>query len=339
MVFSDIFQLKFKKLWWVDIIFYFAISALVATLFCYGIFLVKNNLQKKEISKIQIEISQFGSNQQKEHEKYVLNYQSKIRDFSNLLKNHRFASNVFAFMRGQTRPNIWFKQFGLTKSSNQVQFTGEAEDMNALARQVSAFETNKYVKSISAISSAVGFLSKIDFNFSITLDDSVFGYEYFVQENQTESPEENPQNQVFQQQEERSSEKAILTFSLTNPDIAGVIDENRNIALEVPFGTDITNLTPLITVSSNAVVLPASDVPQNFSNDVLYTVTAQDGSYQSYIAKVRILQEVVSANTPENNNRKSSNVFLISAIVVLMIIGVVVLAIIIIKRIKRLHGN
>ena len=35
---SAIFQIRTKKFWWMDVIFYFVISLLVATVFCYGIF-------------------------------------------------------------------------------------------------------------------------------------------------------------------------------------------------------------------------------------------------------------------------------------------------------------
>ena len=42
MDFSVIFQLRTKKFWWMDVIFYFVISALVATVLCYLIFLIKD---------------------------------------------------------------------------------------------------------------------------------------------------------------------------------------------------------------------------------------------------------------------------------------------------------
>jgi len=345
MVFSDILQIKFKKTWWVDAIFYFAISALIATLFCYGIFLAKNALIKNEITKVQTELLQFGSNQQKDHEKKVLEYQAKIKDFSDLLKNHKFASNAFAFMREQTRPNVWFKQFGFSRNSGQIQLTGEAEDMNALARQVSAFETNEYVKSISSVSSAVGMQAKVDFNFSITLNDNVFSYEYFSQENQPKPEEKKPVDQTAQQ-EQKSGEKAIVTFGLTNPAVSGAIDQDRNIMLNVPIGTDITKLAPLITLSPNATVLPASDVPQNFTNDVVYTVTAQDGSAQSYIVKVKFLQTTLPESSsaenmlPTSGSKKSSMSSWFNAVAIEIVIGVVIiLTIIIFKKIKKKNAS
>ena len=40
MDFSVIFQLRTKKFWWMDVIFYFVIYLLIATVLCYFIFLI-----------------------------------------------------------------------------------------------------------------------------------------------------------------------------------------------------------------------------------------------------------------------------------------------------------
>ena len=67
----------------------------------------------------------------------------------------------------------------------------------------------------------------------------------------------------------------------------GTVDEtNYTVTLNVPYGTDVKNLTPSIVISPSATVLPASNVSQDFTNPVTYIVTAQDGSVQNYIVKV-----------------------------------------------------
>ncbi|MCX6720938.1 MAG: hypothetical protein NTW11_03995 [Candidatus Staskawiczbacteria bacterium] len=177
MNFSAIFQIRTKKFWWMDVILYFVISLLVATLVCYVIFLTKNSLQEQEINNQIKALQTMGTDQQKEREKEVINYQSKISNFSGLLKNHEFASNVFVFMEAQTLPNVWFKQFSLDAKGNAVQLSGESDDMGALSRQVSVFEKNKYVKSIGALNSSIGELSRIQFNINLVLDKSIFSYD------------------------------------------------------------------------------------------------------------------------------------------------------------------
>ena len=84
-------------------------------------------------------------------------------------------------------------------------------------------------------------------------------------------------------------EKEILSFGFQNliPAVNGVInEENRTIVLTVPFGADITALAPAIIVSSGASVNPNNNTAQNFSNPIVYTVTAEDNSTQIYTITV-----------------------------------------------------
>ena len=117
-----------------------------------------------------------GTDQQKQQETEVINYQKKIKDFTNLLKNHEFASNVFAFMQAQTMPNIWFNQFSLDEKNNAVQLSGESDNMDAFSRQVAVFEKNKYVKNIGTFNSSLGESARIEFNMNLMLDQNIFNY-------------------------------------------------------------------------------------------------------------------------------------------------------------------
>ena len=56
MSFSELLQVKDKKVWWLDVIFYFVVSLAIATVFCYLIFLVKNNIQRKVFTVSDIKI-------------------------------------------------------------------------------------------------------------------------------------------------------------------------------------------------------------------------------------------------------------------------------------------
>ena len=62
----------------------------------------------------------------------------------------------------------------------------------------------------------------------------------------------------------------------------GSITGNGTIGIIVPYGADVTNLTPVIMISSGASVSPASGVAQDFTNPVKYTVTGADNSTQVY---------------------------------------------------------
>jgi len=89
----------------------------------------------------------------------------------------------------------------------------------------------------------------------------------------------------------QSSEKSISSFTLSglNPVVNGAIDNtNYTVSLTVPTGTDVTTLIPSISVSDYATVSPSSNVAQDFTNPVTYTVTAQDGSTQAYTVTVTV---------------------------------------------------
>ena len=80
-----------------------------------------------------------------------------------------------------------------------------------------------------------------------------------------------------------SSEKQITAFGFSLPPAVGVIDEiEKTITVALPLGTDISSLTPIINVSPKAKVSPASEVSQNFTEPVIYTVKAEDGSTAKY---------------------------------------------------------
>ena len=87
----------------------------------------------------------------------------------------------------------------------------------------------------------------------------------------------------------KSSEKQILSFSFYSPAVEATIMESaKTIVATVPTGTDLTALVPIINVSEKATVNPASGVRQDFTNTVMYTVTAEDGSQASYAVAVTV---------------------------------------------------
>ena len=96
-------------------------------------------------------------------------------------------------------------------------------------------------------------------------------------------------NQLSNPAATQNSSKSInsFVFSGLSPEVDGTVDNtNYAVNLNVSSGTDVTNLTPTITVSDNATISPNSGVAQDFTNPVTYTVTAQDGSIQDYTVTV-----------------------------------------------------
>ena len=66
----------------------------------------------------------------------------------------------------------------------------------------------------------------------------------------------------------------IISFKIGSSE-ASIIQDDRNIHIELPTGTDISSLTPELKVSADATYEPLG--AQDFTVPVIYTVLAQDG--------------------------------------------------------------
>jgi len=87
----------------------------------------------------------------------------------------------------------------------------------------------------------------------------------------------------------KSNEKAILEFRFSSPDVEATIDERlKSVEATVPYGTDVTDLEPIIVVSDEATISPNSGESMDFTNPVTYTVTAEDGSLAEYVVVVNV---------------------------------------------------
>jgi titin len=83
-----------------------------------------------------------------------------------------------------------------------------------------------------------------------------------------------------------SSNKTITGFSFSGIGVSEIIN-GTEIGITVPYGTGVTNLTPIITFNG-ASISPLSGVAQDFTNPVTYTVTAENTSIQNYIVTVSV---------------------------------------------------
>ncbi len=94
-----------------------------------------------------------------------------------------------------------------------------------------------------------------------------------------------------------SPENDILSFSLTEELCEAIIDaDNHTILIGVAGETNVTALSPTITISDLASISPESDVPQDFTNPVTYTVTAENGDEQEWTVSV----SVINLRCPQN---------------------------------------
>jgi hypothetical protein len=107
-----------------------------------------------------------------------------------------------------------------------------------------------------------------------------------------------------------SSAKAITAFSFTSPAATGVINENaKTISVTVPSGTNVTALVATFTTTGVSVKVDSTlqvsgSTPNNFTNPVLYTVTATDATTVTYTVTVTVATPTTGALIIDHNSVK-----------------------------------
>jgi hypothetical protein len=111
------------------------------------------------------------------------------------------------------------------------------------------------------------------------------------------------------EEEKLSSEASITGFEIESLNQVGTIS-GATITMSVPYGTDISNLSPTITVSEGATLTPASGLARDFTSTVGYTVTAEDGkTTSSYSVTISALDpDTVVISNFEVSNAESVDI-------------------------------
>ncbi|WP_131248824.1 hypothetical protein [Aquimarina atlantica] len=107
-----------------------------------------------------------------------------------------------------------------------------------------------------------------------------------------------------------NNENTIKSFVVTinSVDYTAEIDqENNTINLSLPYGTDLTQISPNIITSENASIIPALGVAQSFQSPKTYTITAENGDIRKYTITIiapndesKILSLVIDNKDSEN---------------------------------------
>lgn len=89
----------------------------------------------------------------------------------------------------------------------------------------------------------------------------------------------------------QSDASNITSFTLAEQIGDAIINtDDATVLIRVTDGTDVTSLVPSITISDGASINPLSGVSQDFTNPVIYTVTAESGAVKEWTVTVSSLQ-------------------------------------------------
>ncbi|WP_132434878.1 DUF5018 domain-containing protein, partial [Natronoflexus pectinivorans] len=87
----------------------------------------------------------------------------------------------------------------------------------------------------------------------------------------------------------RSHKKEILAFNVPDQISSEINQEEQTITITVPFGTDLSQITPTIELSEKASVTPESGMPVDFSEGiVVFTVRAEDRTTKEYTVIIEV---------------------------------------------------
>ena len=111
---------------------------------------------------------------------------------------------------------------------------------------------------------------------------------------------------------EKNNEANILSFKigiLHNIDL-DIDQEAKIISYSYPYGTDIKAISPLITVSTGATVKPESKQAQDFTNPVVYTVTAENGNTKEYTVTIMVKAFVTEISSATESLYLGESIFI-----------------------------
>jgi len=93
--------------------------------------------------------------------------------------------------------------------------------------------------------------------------------------------------------EENLPEAAIISFQFSgiSTQKSSISTDAKSVEITVPYGSSIKSLTPVIDITAGANIVPASKIPQNFSQPIYYVLTSAEGKKTVYKVSVISLKQ------------------------------------------------
>ncbi|MEP5611898.1 MAG: T9SS type A sorting domain-containing protein [Cyclobacteriaceae bacterium] len=108
-----------------------------------------------------------------------------------------------------------------------------------------------------------------------------------------------------------SAENDITSFTFSEIEAPATLNTGTHtVDAEAVAGTDISAITPTISISTASAISPNTGVEQDFTSTVIYTVTAEDGTPQSWnvtITEALATPTDITMSDPSIDENQSSN--------------------------------
>lgn len=163
-----------KVLPWQSILFSFALVALILAAGAYVVIYFSINRAAQEIESLEGEIAKRGTASEKQLEKDVLETQTKINFFSQIIEMHRKPSRLFPKLEERTHPQSWFSSFNLNLETGILELRGQTANFQTISQQISALREESSVKGLKLSDLSLAEEGQTKFTLLITLDLQIF---------------------------------------------------------------------------------------------------------------------------------------------------------------------
>ncbi len=161
-----------KASWWMNALFYFSIALLLiiaGSYFALGFFQEKSQKILDELKEETTPESQLSVLR-----KEIEDNQKRIKDFSDLIGNHKAPVNFFEKMEGLTHPRVWFSSVNLNIKKSEASLTGKAGSFEALGQQILLLKKEDFIENINLSGVSLNEDRGVSFNLNLTLSSFIF---------------------------------------------------------------------------------------------------------------------------------------------------------------------
>jgi hypothetical protein len=159
---------------WQNVLFYFSIILLLASITYY--FILDSSLQASEAEnqRLEEELAKGKTPEEIALEEEVFGYEKKIQDFSVLVEGHTYPSKFFTFFEGLCHPSVWFSQSELVLGEDyELSLSGEADNFITLGQQLFIFQQEELIQEVELAKLSLNVGGRVDFSFYLILDHSI----------------------------------------------------------------------------------------------------------------------------------------------------------------------
>lgn len=159
---------------WLNGLFYFSLFLFLATVVSFFIFSNSSKNYRVELENLEKSITEQRTPEILTLEQEISGYQEKIANFSILLQNHLFPSNLLKFWEKMSHPKVWFSQFSLNSSEGQLTLTGSADSFLSVGQQLLILKEEPLIKSFNLSDISISKKGEVEFTLNVFLNPKIF---------------------------------------------------------------------------------------------------------------------------------------------------------------------